>query len=340
MRTGWIEEVMTKRQRSRRWLELRMPEYEPGHSKTLAVAFAKAAGREPGDGPAAPVATEAHRTWGAGMIGTDPRRSGMACIGCHDWGSYKSLGEEAPQLIDITRRLRWDWYYRWMLDPARILSGTSMPNYFGSLDPKRAGESILSLWAALSLGDKMPVPEGLETGKGAADAEALPVPEKEPIVVRWDMPDATPAAIAVGLPGGVSYCFDAGESRLRYAWRGGFLDLTATLSRKTDAHRLTPTAKLIGEIFYRSAAFPWRVGVPDTFPRARFRGYRLVGGYPQFHYEVAGVEVYERIVPTGDKKGLTREFRLARVDREMWFVDGSVRKRIPQGQNVEFQVTP
>jgi mono/diheme cytochrome c family protein len=340
LRTGWIEQVMTKRQRSRRWLELRMPEYGPGHSKTLAVAFAKAAGMEPGDGPAAPAATEAHRTRGAGMIGADPRRSGLACIGCHDWGSYKSLGEEAPQLIDITRRLRWDWYYRWMLDPARILSGTSMPNYFGSLDPKRAGESILSLWAALSLGDKMPVPEGLETGKGTTDAEALPVPEKEPIVVRWDMPEATPAAIAVGLPGGVSYCFDAGESRLRYAWRGGFLDLTATLTRKTDANRLTPTAKLIGEVFYRSEAFPWRVGGPDRVPQARFRGYQLVGGYPQFHYQVAGVDVYERIVPTSDKKSLTRDFRLPRVDQEVWFIDGQLRKRLPQGQDVTFQVTP
>ncbi|MBI3693948.1 MAG: c-type cytochrome, partial [Acidobacteria bacterium] len=244
LRTGWIEQVTTGRRRVRSWLDLRMPAYDPRHAGPLAAEFAQAAGVEPGDGPAPPPATDAQRARGGGMIGADAKQGGVACVGCHDWGAYKSGGEPGPQLIDATQRLRYDWYVQWMLNPARILSGTSMPNYFGSMERRRADEAIHSLWAALSLGERMPLPAGL--GKlTSADPEAKPVPDREAIVIRWDMPEATPAAIADGMTGGISYCFDAGESRLRYAWRGGFVDMTETLTRKTDPNHLTPTAKLI-----------------------------------------------------------------------------------------------
>jgi hypothetical protein len=285
------------------------------------------------------------------MIGTDSQKGGMACIGCHHWGRYQSLGEEAPQLINVTRRLRYDWYQRWMLNPARILSGTSMPNYFTSMDRQRADEMIQSLWAGLSMGERMPLPDGLRLTE-QADAEAIPVPERAPIVIRWDMPEATPAAIAVGMPGGVSYCFDAGESRLRYAWLGGFVDMTVTLHRKTNPDRLTPTAKLIGEIFYRSEEFPLRLGKPDRVPQRRFRGYRLMAGFPQFHYQMDGIDVYERIVPAADQRGIIREFAIARVDQPAWFVAGEASGvtikssigdggtlQIPMGNDVRFQVT-
>ena len=48
-----------------------------------------------------------------------------------------------------------------------------------------------------------------------------PVP---PYVYRILMPDAGPAAIAVSLPQKLSYCWDAGACRLRYAWQGDFID--------------------------------------------------------------------------------------------------------------------
>src|SRR5262249_45004498 len=156
--------------------------------------------------------------------------------------------------------------YRWILNPARIVSGTSMPNYFSSMERRTADGIVNALWSAMSLGERMPVPAGF-TAAGANDPEARPTPGAAPIVVRWDMPEATPAAIAVGMPGKISYCFDAGESRLRYAWRGGFIDLSETLVKKTDKNKMTPTAALIGDIFYRSDGFPIRVGAVDRVPQ-------------------------------------------------------------------------
>ena len=41
----------------------------------------------------------------------------------------------------------------------------------------------------------------VETKPGS---EEQPIPTDRPIVIRWDMPGATPAAFAVGLPGGVA----------------------------------------------------------------------------------------------------------------------------------------
>jgi len=288
LKTSWIGQVLWGKQRIRRGRELRMPHYVEAEMRPLAAALAKMDGLAPGDGMAPPAFADALRETGAGLLGTNIKKQGMACIGCHDWGANKSLGEEGPQLQNAAERLRFDWYERWMRNPARILSGTSMPNYFGGMALDRARPRIHSLWAAMELGAKAPVPDGFRVSDLEVTSEAKPVVGNTAVVVRWDMPEATPAAIAVGLPGGVSYCFDAGQSKLLYAWRGGFLDMTGTLLRKTDAKKLTPTAAIIGTIF-------WRAEKQEGL--RRFKGYRLVDGVPEFRYLVDGVEVREMLVP-------------------------------------------
>jgi len=56
----------------------------------------------------------------------------------------------------------------------------------------------------------------------------------EPVVYRTFMPGASPAAFAVALPGNQYYCWDAGESRLRYVWsKGGFIKGNKTHFRKS-----------------------------------------------------------------------------------------------------------
>jgi cytochrome c2 len=354
LRTAWIAEVLGNRRRVQSYLELRMPHYDARATRSLPEGFARASGVEPGDGPAAPPAAREESARGLDLLGMNTRKGGMACVGCHDWGAFKSQGEHAPQLADAVQRLRYDWYVRWMRDPARILSGTSMPAYFRSKPAEEADRAIHTLWAGMSVGERGPLPEGLKAPAGVLGGEERPVAALEPVVIRWDMPEATPAAIAVGLPGRLSYCFDAGEVRLRYAWSGGFVDLSGTLRRKTDENKLTPTAQLLGSVFYRSADFPWRVGSADRLPARRFRGYRLESGNPEFHYTVDGVDVYERIVPTADRGGIVRRLRVARVEQPMWFAVGEAqgaarlhsslpiaagRVELPRGRDVRFDLT-
>ena len=71
-------------------------------------------------------------------------------------------------------------------------------------------------------------------------AEPTDLPLSKAKLVRTFMPGSSPAAIAVALPGGHAYCWDAGNCRLRYAWQG-WIHPTAwqlwTLAHATDLAR-------------------------------------------------------------------------------------------------------
>ena len=117
--------------------------------------------------------------------------------------------------------------------------------------------------------------------------------EVPPYLYRIFLPDASPAAIAVNLPHNVSYCWDAGECRLRYAWQGDFLDNTNIWKGHHDAY-----GNIMGTIFYRDkTAFPLQPDHPGNTPVVDFKGYQLVNRYPEFHYTIDGIEVYELIKP-------------------------------------------
>lgn len=341
-----IERALQDGTRTLGWQDLRMPSFGRAHARWFADALPKASGVDPQEGYAGP-GTELSEE-GLIRLGVDGSRGGMGCIGCHGWGEFPALGENGPDLLDVARRLRWPWFERWMRDPARVVVGTSMPRYFGDPESHATRDAIGELWAAFRSAEQERPPFGFGAEDARAGGESAPVPRDRSIVVRWDMPEATPAAIAVGLPGGISYCFDAGESRLRYAWRGGFVDLTRTLltkkNRETD---LTETARIVGDIFFREGRYPLRVGEEGRIPQRRFLGYRLVDSIPEFHYLVDGVSVRERITPVAE--GIRRRFRLEGVRQPMRFVPAAsagveIRStldgfEIPPNGRVEFEVT-
>lgn len=153
---------------------------------------------------------------------------------------------------------------------------------------------------------KMPEPK-----KVTASHPYTPV---APYLYRIFMEDAGPAAIAVSLPQELSYCWDAGLCRLRYAWKGGFVDNTGIWKGHADA-----VAKIVGTIFYREiTTSPLRIGKADEIPVADYKGYRLVNKYPEFHYTLNGTDVYELILPKEDGKGLIRKFRIPDARKTVW----------------------
>ncbi len=128
---------------------------------------------------------------------------------------------------------------------------------------------------------------------------------KPPYLYRIFMPDTGPAAIAVHLPNKLSYCWDAGTCRLRYAWQGEFIDPLDYWDKKAE-----PSAKILGTIFYRDKSFPFRIGTDDQLPVVKFKGYRLIKAYPEFHYTLNDVDVFEIIHPKADSTGLERTFKI------------------------------
>jgi azurin len=145
---------------------------------------------------------------------------------------------------------------------------------------------------------------------------AHPYKEIPPYMYRIFIPDASPAAIAVNLPHKLSYCWDAGTCRLRYAWQGNFLDNTDIWKGHLDAY-----GNILGAVFFRDkTVFPLQVDKPGNIPAVEFIGYHLIKRYPEFHYTINGIEVYELIKPKEDGTGLIRAFRIPKTNRLIWFV--------------------
>lgn len=163
------------------------------------------------------------------------------------------------------------------------------------------------------------VPEHRRKGDDVVERQIVtghPYQPEAPYLYRVFMPDAGPAAIAVCLPGEINYCWDAGVCRLRYAWSGEFLDLTDYWTIKGEMH-----ARILGTVFYRDqTSFPFQTGQSEEIPRVKFKGYRLVEGYPEFHYQVNEMDVFETILPQEDGLGLIRRFRITGVEQPIRFV--------------------
>ena len=155
-----------------------------------------------------------------------------------------------------------------------------------------------------------------------------------PIVYRTFMPGASPAAFAVALPGNHYYCWDAGESRLRYVWtKGGFI-------KSNQAHWSSngkPVAEFNGTPYYRAQTsllkdetfdalsktnkekpfydtsqaddFPFKINGVNGKPR--FLGYSLVNGYPKFRYKHGKHVITEFIQMNHEKTGICRTFTIS-----------------------------
>ncbi|MCK5941761.1 MAG: hypothetical protein KAI24_07330 [Planctomycetes bacterium] len=130
---------------------------------------------------------------------------------------------------------------------------------------------------------------------------ASPSMRRRPLVQRIFMPDAGPAAIAVAVNDTWHYCWDAGPCRLRYVWKGDFIDGWPVWRANGNA-----LAKVVGDVVLREARSPLPVG--DARPR--FLGYRITDGLPTFRYRIGGVWVVERITPLPGGRGLARSFAI------------------------------
>lgn len=145
-----------------------------------------------------------------------------------------------------------------------------------------------------------------------------PYPDILPAMYRAFMPNCGPAGIAVGLLGDISYCWDAGQCRLRYAWKGGFIDLEEHWSGKGKE-----LAEIVGTVFYRdSTEFPFRIGESQEVPAVQFLGYEMKNRYPTFKYRLDDVEITERIVPTFETPGIKRVLSFSGLREPLRFIKG------------------
>lgn len=156
--------------------------------------------------------------------------------------------------------------------------------------------------------------DGAHASHSTAAAEH-PYELKPPYLYRAYMENASAASIAVHLPHEVSYCWDAATCELRYAWKGAFVDNTRLWKGKPNA-----VAKVLGEKFFEiKTRQPLRVGSPNVQQTVEYKGYRLVDRYPEFHFTVNGVDVYELVTTNENGTALIRTFRIPEANQDVWF---------------------
>lgn len=142
--------------------------------------------------------------------------------------------------------------------------------------------------------------------KGQDPFYASPSMRKRPLIQRIFMPNAGPAAIAVAVNDELHYCWDAGECRLRYVWKGDFIDGWAYWRGNGNG-----LAKVQGDLLLREERSP----VPSlASAKPRFLGYTVKDGLPTFRYRAGDAEITERITATEDGKALARTFTFEGTD--------------------------
>ncbi|VTS03983.1 c-type cytochrome [Tuwongella immobilis] len=350
-RTSWLRDVLVNGKRARPWMNLRMPQYGAANVGHLPEAIAVHEGIAPDDSMVQPKLDTAKIEAGRQLIG----KTGFGCISCHDIAGIANSGTRGPELTTTNQRVRYDWYRRWLEQAQRMVPGTRMPQVFvngksllptvydGNPDPQAE-----AMWAYLSLGANLPLPEGLEPPKGLVLA-----PVKKPELLRTFLNGAGNKAIAVGYPNGMSLAFDCQQCRLAFGWSGNFLDASPVWNNRGGA-----PAKLLGPQFWTAPpGHSWLVSgsrqAPDFSPLAKdpaygadlpdgqmyrgpmsvkFLGYALDGdGVPTFRYRTLGASgsvatISERATPIrrGAAAGVLREFTVdGPTGESAWLLGGT-----------------
>lgn len=221
----------------------------------------------------------------------------MNCSACHAV-DHMLVG---PSLVEISGiyRENADGFVKWCLKPEHKRPGVvEMPSM------AHLGEPVLRQlyqYVIASAAGKT------ELKKGDGDPYSVPpAMVRRPQVQRIFLPDASPAAIAVALPGDLSFCFDAGECRLRYVWQGGFLEGAPYWKSNGSA-----LAKLDGKVIYKEPEFPLATSAKSKNPVLKFLGYRVgKDGIPTFRYSRDGVVWQETITALSGGGGIERTFQV------------------------------
>lgn len=286
----WFHDVLTAAGRARPYLGARMPQFGETNVDQLPQLFSRAAGvwPTPDQGPALP---SDYGEVGRQLVGA----KAMNCIQCHNVAGRASTGTPGPDLAQMAERLRYDAFSRWIHDPKLTRPGTRMPSFFlnglsGFTDllGGDADKQVDAIWAYLSLGEFMPLPDGL------VDASSLTLLVKnEPMIFRSFIKGAGVRAIAVGYPEQIHLAFDASKCLVAEAWEGEFLNAAGAWANRGG----TETNPRGGAVKWTAPKDPLFVsasvaGGPSSEIVPKFRGYRLDDQRrPTFVYELRAGEI-------------------------------------------------
>jgi cytochrome c2 len=214
------------KQKDRPYMHTRMPKF---HAGTLAKAFAAVDLKSEANLPALDESLAKAKSAGRQLVG----EKGLSCVKCHPFNEHAATGVQAINLNNMNRRLREDWFYRYLADPQVYRRGTRMPAAWPNgmaiikevLDADTP-KQMQAVWAYLSDGGRAAIPAGI-----VREAIVL-TPTSEPIIYRnfleGPKPDGgnltAPRGFAVGYSEGANLAWDVDRFALVWLWQGQFID--------------------------------------------------------------------------------------------------------------------
>jgi len=298
----WIKQVMIHGQRQRDYMDTTMPQFGDANVGHLVELFEKVDTIEKVTFPEI-TNVKQYKSAGHELMGT----RGFSCIACHDFNGQKAAGPGAMEIIQTTQRLKKDWFYWFMLDPARfrpqIVMPAAWPNGHAFKEHLLGGDTkkqIESLWVYLEDGTRAKNPIGL-----SRQSPELRVTD-ETVICRG-RGNAGYRGIAVGYPERVSLAFDSQEMNLRLLWKGDFASVNngSFSARGRDRIEFPP-----GIPFHRLKSmddnWPYKRKTDYLFPQDhgyQFRGYFLdKAKRPTFMYRYGEIRVEEFFEDALDKE--------------------------------------
>jgi azurin len=142
----------------------------------------------------------------------------------------------------------------------------------------------------------------------------------EPVVIRSFIDGGPARSIAVGLPGGINYLFDAEACYVRFGWTGMFLDVGPNVG-VNEGDRGGGWSRILGEKFeLGDSGFPISIGELDARQVVKFAGYRMRGKEaPQFFFTIGGKRVTQTIRAATSGLGLQYDFEFERPPGKVFF---------------------
>lgn len=297
---AYLKHVLDKGSKDRPYVKTMMPRFGGGNVLPLVPLLTEL--DKPIDAKLAPLAGPESRTKSDGrmLVGT----KGFGCVKCHMFDKQKAEGIQGIDLTIVTKRVRPEWFVKYVTDPQSLRPGTRMPTIFpnGASPLKETlggdpAQQVAAMWSFLSDGDKAAVPIGV----GGQPIEL--VADKEPVIYRNFIQGAGVRAIGVGYPQKVNLAFDADDLRPALLWHGAFID-----AAKHWTGRGSGFQGPLGDEVLTLAPGPNFAQLKDDkepWPTktARELGYRFLGytldelRRPTFEYQIDGIKVIDTFTP-------------------------------------------
>jgi mono/diheme cytochrome c family protein len=323
---NYLRDTLNNGANDRPYMLTTMPQFGGGNVGHLLTAFRESDLKTEAKIADADLPDSKLKAIGRQLVG----EKGLSCIKCHTFGQFKATGIQSIDLQLMSRRLREDWFFRYMANPQAYRPGTRMPAPwpFGQATIRdvldgNAEKQMRAVWLYLTDGDKAGVPDGLTSGSIILAAD------KEPRIYRNFIEGVSPRGIAVAYPEKVNLCFDAEELDLALIWENGFIDAAKHWVGRGPGNQRPHGDNVLSLV--RGAPFAALDSPEATWPAGKSRdlGYRF-GGYrfnakrqPIFHYSLDDVAITDAIFPasSGDlTAAFDRTLTLtSRENQKLWF---------------------